>query len=649
MATKLREIQTSFQSGQIDALAIARTDIDLFKRALKNGTNWRMTSTGAIQRRFGTLYKSDLGEAVRLLPFQFDDDENYIFAVAIGKIKIYDNDGVFKMTLTIPEITAPIIWEMSWVQSGDFMFLTHQDMLTREIQRTSVNTFTDNDYAFDTNDDLIRQMPFLKAADVSTTLTIAVAGPSFKLTTSANHWVAAHATTNVQVKYFDGTDWITYSIQSYTSATAVTATRLTAGAPAVTTATKAWVEEAINPIRGYPQAVAFHAGRLWFGGLKAYPAHIMGSRVGLFWNFDVGTGQDDEAILAPVDADKINLVRHLVSGQHLQVFTDFREMYVSEDEGVPITPSTLAIRSNTQYGCSYAKPQVFDDATLYMQKNGTVIREFLWNSVNRGYTSNPVSLIATDIVNDIQQAAIDYGGEDGPEQYCYFINGDGTLAVYHALRSEQINGFFKWDTEGLFKSVAVVNGKVWFYVKRTIDGVASYRLELLSSDATMDSAVIQIPGTPTSSFTVAGYHNETVVVTSGYNQYYLGEYDIDNAGALDISVNGYAVEWISIGKPFTATAETLPINFSLTNGPTEQMIKRLVSGFIRVDSSYDFQMIDDVFVPRTVQDDVSLPPTPYTGVRRAYFLGAAFDRTLSVVADIPLSCTLLSMGVEVGI
>jgi len=653
LSSKIREIQTTFQSGQIDARAIARRDIGLFKQALKTGSNWRMLSSGAIERRPGTEYLADLGTSVRLLPFEFDDDDLYIFAVEPGSISIYDENGVeiAGSPIAVAAITAPVLWEFSWVQSGDFMFIAHKDIVMQEIQRTSSTTFSVNAYTFDIDDLAIRQVPFYKFAANTTTLAVSGAGPNWTLTTSANHWSAAYLTNTVQVKIYGGVtpEWKTYQISGYTSPTVVTATLLD-GVAEVVSATKQWLEEAYNPVRGYPQAVAFHAGRFYFGGSTQLPAHIAGSKVGLFWNFDVDDATADDAIFAPIDSDRINSIRHIISGHHLQVFTDFAEMHISEDEGVPITPTTVAIRTNTRFGASYVRPLVFDDATIYVQHQGNIIREYLWNSMSRGYTSNPLSLLANDLVGTVRQSAIDYGGIDGPEQYAYLLNMDGTLVVYHALRSEEVSGFFRWETLGVIESITVVGDSLYAAVKRSVNGVDVYQLEKFSTTVRMDSAVEKTSGTPTATFTgLTEFANETVSVTSENNGYYLGEYTVSATGVLDLSVNGYTATQVWVGYNYEARAETLPINFTLANGPTEQLPKRLVSGFIRVDSSYDFNIENDVFTPRLISDDVSLPPSRFTGVKRDYLFGTAFDRTLTVVSNIPLDCTVLSMGMEVGL
>ena len=665
MASRIRSVQTTFQAGQIDASAIGRSDIGLFSQSLKEGTNWRMTATGAIERRQGTRILAETNTVARYLPFEFSLDQLFIFALEVGSIKIYNTIGSqIGATLACASITADTLWELSYVQSGDFMFLTHADFdAIQEIQRTATDTFTINDYFFDLDDDAITQMPFTKFADVSITLTIGGIDPNNTLTLSGiGGWTQEHEDNRVQVKYFNAAVgatpgyWVTYKIDDaagtgFSTVNIANATRISGTAPTVTTATKAWIEEAVNPIRGAPQAIAFHAGRLWMGGFRSLPAHVAASKIGLFWNFDVDDATDDDAIFAPLDSDRINEIRHIVSGQHLQIFSDLSEMHISEDEGQPITPTSVSVRTSTRYGSNYIKPLVFDDASIFVQRLGSIVREYLWNSLNRGYTSNPLSLLSNDIIGNLVQSAIDYGGEDGPEQYAYFLNDDGSLAVYHALRAEErFSGFFPWTTEGVIKSIAVVGEELYLNVVRTINGIEKTFLEVTDTSVRMDGVRSAYAGVATDSFNGFGiYANHTVHVTSENNQYYLGEFTISAGGNLDLSSAGFTATQVYVGLNFEAVAETLPINFDLSTGNTSQLPKRLVSGFARIDSSYDFSLQGYTFTPRLLITDVSLPPARVTGIRRSFMLGSAFDKTLRLVSSVPLDCKILNMGMEVGL
>ena len=72
------------------------------------------------------------------------------------------------------------------------------------------------------------------------------------------------------------------TITAYTNATTVTAT--VNETLANTTATTDWDEQSISTLRGYPQAVTFHANRLWFGGLYSKPANVLASKISEYFN-----------------------------------------------------------------------------------------------------------------------------------------------------------------------------------------------------------------------------------------------------------------------------------------------------------------------------------------------------------------------------
>ena len=89
----------------------------------------------------------------------------------------------------------------------------------------------------------------------------------------------------------------TFEFTAGSSATA-TSSAVGGGSPRIVTnaATTEWSEQSYSAYRGYPAAVTFHQNRLWFGGTLAQPDGIWGSKSGLFFNFDVGDAEDDDAL-----------------------------------------------------------------------------------------------------------------------------------------------------------------------------------------------------------------------------------------------------------------------------------------------------------------------------------------------------------------
>ena len=54
-------------------------------------------------------------------------------------------------------------------------------------------------------------------------------------------------------------------------------------------------EDAWSGSRGYPRTCSFHEGRLYFGGSKALPNTLFGSKVADFFNFKTAEALDDDA------------------------------------------------------------------------------------------------------------------------------------------------------------------------------------------------------------------------------------------------------------------------------------------------------------------------------------------------------------------
>jgi hypothetical protein len=410
-----------------------------------------------------------------------------------------------------------------------------------------------------------------------------------------------------------------------------------------------WDEEAFSPTQGYPSVVEFHSQRLWFAGSSSLPAHIFGSRVAAFFNFDVGDAFPADSIQVVISGTQINLITDVVSGRHLQVFTNAGEFYAPQTDDLPLIPETFDLKQQTRYGSKRnIEPKVFDESTLFAQAQGNAVREFIWVDQLRGYSADAISLIAEEHLNNIVEVEILYGGYDRPEQLAFFVNGDGTITWYHAARAEQIRTWGKWTTQGDYKSLTVLQDKMYALVDRA-SGLFIERFEL---DVTLDCAV-QVTDTAKSVW--SGDHpalsgeavqlGVSVVPANHDPDYYLGEY-LYNLGSVDVSPD--IVDNLTIGLGFTQTLEIMPIEVKDTNGVTGGMPKRLISADLYMASTLAIQIeghrVTTFNAPPT---DFGIAPTPITGLRKFYLLGYNERPTLTITNEIPVPCEALALGAEV--
>jgi hypothetical protein len=578
MAKTLRTVYTNFSSGELNPLLVTRTDANAYFSGAKTLRNWYLLDEGGIMRRPGTTYKATLPGASRVIPFIFSNDELAVFVLSNARLDVYDSDGVDIQTNITSNVnwTTAQLFELNFAQFGDTVFMTHRDNPTLEIKRTSASTFTVTEFVFELDEDVVvsgaykTHAPFYKYADASVTLTLSTAsnGTGRTITASSPIWTTEYINHYIKV---DGSQ---IKITGYTSSTVVTGTIIQTVSGG-TGPHVDWEEELISAPRGYPQAVTFHDNRLYFAGVRDAPAAVIGSQVGGYYNFDVGTGLADEAINVFVSGDRVNEIRHLVSSRNLQVLTDGGEYFVpTSTDTSAVTPANITFLRQTPYGCSRAKPIIFDGATLYAQKNGKSIREYLFSDVENAYASTSISILASHLVNGPVDMTMITGTTTRPEQFAFFTNNDGTLALFHSIRAEKIAGWTLWTTrtDDEFTSITAINENLFCVVKRDLEGGTVYTLEKFAEqdDLTLDcsgTTTVNQQGTP---LVNGGSQTGTNLNVDGYTT-------APNIGDI-ITINAVSGSYEIQTVTPTASGYTIVLNQVLDSSPADNAAITITSG-----------------------------------------------------------------------
>ena len=480
MARTLRTVLSNFSAGELNPLLRTRTDTKAYFNGAKTLRNWYIMDSGGIMRRQGTSYKQTLAGESRLLPFVFSEDEIAIFALSNNRLDVFDKDGASVQSNITSNCnwTTAQLFELNLAQFGDTVFITHRNNPIRKIVRTSATSFSVSAFTFASHSSgYPRYQPYYKYEDASVTLTPSATSGSITLTASTSIFTADWVGDTVRL------DKKEVDITGYTSGTEVNATvRETLGG---TSAESDWDEQLISARRGYPQAITFHDNRLWIGGVKSKPASVNASHVADYFNFSVGTGLASEGIDVAVGGDQVNEVRHLYSGSNLQLFTDSGEYIIpTSSDTSAITPSNIVFRRQTPYGCSRTRPILFDGASIFTQKNGKAVREFIYSDSEAGYVSTNISVLANHLINTPKDIAMLSGSSTRPEQIAVLTNTDGTLAVFHSIREEEIAGWTLWTTRtgDTFHSVVSANEHLFAVCKRSLNSVTTYTLEKFAED-----------------------------------------------------------------------------------------------------------------------------------------------------------------------
>ena len=744
---RIRVPQNSFQFGEISPSLTSRTDTAVYKNAAEKVRNFFIRGEGGVTKRPGTkrwhnfasapAYSSDLRQTVRIEPFIFSDDEQYIIAFSNTRIEVFQINPTNGNISSIQAITgqawlvnttsAPYLEEYTFAQQGDIMFIAHQTVAPRKLIRTGLTTFTVETYVFEesVNSEHVFQ-PYYSFQDLGVTLSSsATSGTGATLTSSADYFTSDHVGVYLKIGQAEA------KITAFTNATTVTATiygtlrqqldndalkvsegsatvqvthalhglavgasividragtigglaisklngprTITAvidentyeftagssstsnasadggGAPRIATgaATTEWQEQSYSAVRGFPAAVTFHQNRLWFGGTLAQPDGIWGSKSGQYYNFDVGDGEDNDALDLTANVGEIFTIRHLVSNRDLQVFTTGAELFVQAPTDKPVTPANAQIRRQTPYGSSFVKPSVFDGATLFIQKTGSALREFLFADSEASYTSVAVSGLAPHLIVDpVQQTSIK-GALNRSESYAFLLNSDGTIAVFYSIRGEQKQGWSLWDTTGKWHSICSIHERLFVVASRD-DGSGTTKLFLEEFQVTMPmdfcdefSASSSVFGSLTSHFS-----NGAVVKAISGNDY-LGEFTISGA-QIDASLAKSGVSTGFIGYAFVPLITTLPVDAGIIGGPLTGEPRRISRVVLDLHSTLAVSVNDKDLVFRDVTDDMSVDRVAVTGKEEFRILGYSRDPRVNVSQSYPFSLDLNGMVVEVA-
>jgi len=403
-------------------------------------------------------------------------------------------------------------------------------------------------------------------------------------------------------------------------------------------------EDTWSTTRGWPLTVTFFEGRMVFGGSKGRPQGLWMSVTNDFYNFNVGTGQPDEAIVGALDTDQVNEIRNVVPGRTLEIFTSGGEFIIPT---TPVLPENFSVVRQTRYGSAAVRTASIDGATLYVQRNGQGFREFLFSFAEDSHVSNSVSQLSSHLINtpvDIDAVA---GTQTTETNYVYMVNTAGDVVVLNTLREQEIAAWSgPWTTEaGLFKRVGVLDFDTYFLVERTIDGDTVYYLEKLDDDLCTDSAVYSASH---SSATVTGadhLEGETVRVKLGGA---IQPNAVVSGGSFTLERTPDA-ETLEYGLDFNPTIKTMPVNDGFQDGPTLNREKRIVRAtinryqslgvFVNGERLPDRQLDDDTF------DDV---PTPSDETVEIYLHGWSQKAQVTITQEDPVPMTILALDLEVS-
>ena len=629
--------KTSFTAGELDPLLRGRLDLKAHEDGAAKLRNVVVHPSGGVSRRPGLRYLATLPSALRLVAFD-GPDGGQLVAFGAHHVDVLVDTAVvasFPDTLWGPNE----IPDLSTARWGDRLLICHPSVPPKELLRNTVSGWQLRDWSWEQSLDDDGQprdlCPFARFVRPEIALQIndgtaaeIAAGSYVSLLASEPVFTPDHID-SVIVAHGKQIRIVNPDPVDRQRAFGVALQKLPNGKP-----TRDWQEQAFSEAHGWPGCVAVHQERLVIGGSRDVPDRLWFSRTGHPFNFDPGTGLDDEAISFRLSGDEQHDIRGLLPGRLLQVFTSSGEWIV---RGAPVTPGSVAVELQTRIGSWPGRrldPVEVDGAALFVGASGRELREFLYAEGEQAYQAADIALLSRHLM--VQPACLRF---DRRRRWLLILRADGRLATVVLDRNSNVAAWSMLEGSGLFRSVAVWRGEPYFLVEldgqtlleRFEDGLASDHAMTLASAAprTVWSGLAHLQG------------RAVVVVGAGPPQR-----ATVTAGSVTTAMPGTQV---TIGVPFVHEMEPMapvvpgPAGISLDRPyrPVRLVFRVLGTGALQVDAGDGLRAV--LLTPADAEGRFSGDAE----LRAAGWRRGTDEPVWRVEQDDPLPCTILSVTSEI--
>ena len=440
------------------------------------------------------------------------------------------------------------------------------------------------------------------------------------------------------------------AVNSATSA-AATVTREFAD----TEATNDFSLSAWSAKKGYPQAVSFFEDRLVFAGSRTKPQTYWASQSGDYYNFWVNTPQQDsDAITGTLSGGQMNGIRAIIPFGEMLMLTSGGEYKVGGGNET-FTPTNQKAEPQEYRGINNLTPVVIGGRIVYVQHQGSVIRDLTYSYDVDKYTGDDVSLLAAHLFEGHTIVALTY--QQTPNTIVWCVREDGVLLGMTYIKEQDVYAWHKHTTAGKFTDVCTISGdreeELWAVVER--DG--AHYVEQIGSQIRntapkeqfyVDSGYVYQGGAKDNLTGLVWLSGKDVSVLADGNV--LADMCVDAGGTLRLPK---AFRHIVVGLPFESTIQTMPIEFSAQDGSYMGRKKRVSRMTILFRDTrgglygVGENRLDTIKWRSTEKYDN--PIELYSGKRRVVIPGASYEDTvyLTIKQTDPLPLTILSIVPEV--
>lgn len=376
-----------------------------------------------------------------------------------------------------------------------------------------------------------------------------------------------------------------------------------------------------------------YQGRLWLAGSATDPHTLWGSKSGVPFDFDLGTGLDSDGVSVVVSAK--GRVEWLQGQRVLLAGSDSSELSISGGQSI-ITASNIGIEESSAYGSSPVQAVHVGDQVLFVTGDRRKVRALDYSWEKQSWFSRAITWHAENII-DSDITEIHFARTPDPLIIAVLASGELRACTYD--RAEGVAAWWRLTlASGSVHSACVARTSagddLWLSVVR--DGITYIeRMPLYEDGAVyLDAAAtgtVPVGGVITGLSHLAG---KTVrVVVDGQ---VLDTQVVTVGGTATVSTDYEGGAYV-VGLPFTATATTL----SLAD-PTQTSKRRRTKVRLRLNDSA-IPMVNGQRAPERLPADPMNTGTDLTTGDVDYQVLGWDDGVLTITQDVPLRTEVLAI------
>lgn len=348
-------------------------------------------------------------------------------------------------------------------------------------------------------------------------------------------------------------------------------------------ATDNWSEGDWSDLSGWPSAVAFHDGRLWWSGRDKIWASVSDD----YTSFDPDVEGDSGPISRSVGFGPIATVNWLLPLTRLIVGRQSAETSIrSSSFDEPLTPTNFTLKDCSTQGSAAVAAVKIDTRGVFIQQSERRAYMLGYNVEVQDYQATDLTRLNPDIGTE---DFTELGVQRQPDTMLHFTRGDGQVASLVHDTQDQVEAWWRIETDGVIESVTILPGnqedRLYFLVKRTINSSNVRYIEKMAlrtqctglpSSRLADSFVVY-DGAATTSISGLGHLNNENVVVWGWNDVDttgtdLGTYTVSGGSITNLS---QSVENAIVGLSYTGTFKSAKLAYGAQLGTGLEQIKKV--------------------------------------------------------------------------